>query len=485
MILDGKVVKDGQRTFAQVDGVWTGNEKAVKQFILESASRAMIRISKWDEKKEEFIIMPFSSKGSNARAIADVAKQFFPINHKFSRDIVLQSEGKIAFMDGYWEFVDTKQDNGKYGRFHPGELYPTMTMIRREFPIRVEADIKFVYDNIIDPPFLHTDYKTLFLRAIARALAGRLDKVTNFLVGTRNSSKSVLMQFVRHAVEGYSCACEAGCLVIGASGLGSDPYRQNSFVMAMEHARIAVISEGKQTSTKAAVYSGEQLKRIQSMKEGLMARGNYQDEAEYYSLATAFLCMNDVPTFSPVDAMERCHIYTLPNKFMSKTEKETEENRYNTTCMLADDKINSLIRDPRYTAAFLHIIFDHYSPEPIIVTHDMKEFQADMMEETGDDIYERYFEVTLLNSDRVAKGFAEKFMREKGNDVGIYKMNAAILKLINKERELRGVGGKLALADINCLTMKSPRQRSWKYIKIRSGNQVDMDDGGMASGFHP
>jgi len=52
----------------------------------------------------------------------------------------------------------------------------------------------------------------------------------------------------------------------------NDGFRENASIFDMEHARIAVVSEAKHTSTREVVFSGDALKKVQSAKEGIMAR---------------------------------------------------------------------------------------------------------------------------------------------------------------------------------------------------------------------
>jgi len=131
-----------------------------------------------------------------------------PFNDDFARELVLGSEGRVEFANGYWQFSDEiDETTGMYGCFKPNEFFPTAVRINRDFPMRIAEDIAFVKANLLDPPFDNTMAGTqdLFMTSLSRALAGRIDKRTNMTTGVRDSSKSLTMQFVRNAFQQYTC----------------------------------------------------------------------------------------------------------------------------------------------------------------------------------------------------------------------------------------------------------------------------------------
>lgn len=75
-----------------------------------------------------------------------------------------QTIGKLAFMDGYYDFQE--------GKFIAQPL-DCMARVPRKFPERNEAVITEVHRRVLDPIFNgNHELKTGFLRFIARGLAG-------------------------------------------------------------------------------------------------------------------------------------------------------------------------------------------------------------------------------------------------------------------------------------------------------------------------
>lgn len=399
--MEGQVYKSENTLYACVDGVWTCEPDTVKAFLIHKALSMDIRRLVYNKKEDEMEEQLYSKILRNAQAMVTACAQRWPSKPLFSRELVLNSKGKIAFPNGYWQFTnEIHPETGCYGYFVPGGSFPTGVMMDRPFRPPVPEDIDTFMTTIINPAFVNTEgLKENYLRALGRACAGEVDKVTSILEGPRNSSKSLQAQALRYSFGNYTTSIPSAFLCIKTNSM-NDAWRDNSWIFDIEHARMAFISETAQTNRGEVVFSGDMLKKFQSAKEGVSGRKIRQNQREAVSLASGFMMVNDIPTFEPVDAIEKCHIYTLPNRFVNQA--EINEHPFSSHYLLADPAVETFIREDKYRDALMHIVFQAYHPQPVEPTEGMKGVVELFLENTGAALYEQILEITLDMSDKVS-----------------------------------------------------------------------------------
>jgi len=486
LLLHGKALRSRGEVYVCRKGLWTSELQSVDEFL--TYQTAITNILKQTVKaNEEVVNMPFTANQREARCVANLVKSMLPERDDFAKELVLGSEGKVAFLNGFWEFEDEKDpETGLYGLFHVNEFFPTAVRIERDFPPRIAEDIAFIKTNILDPPFdgATEGIQEKFMASLSRALAGRIDKRTNLLTGGRDSSKSLTMQFVRNALQAYTCNADSSTFAI-KSGSMNDNFRENAWVFDIEHARIAVASEGKQTSTKEVVFSGEALKKVQSAKEGIMARKLRQAQQEAYSLATYFLLMNDVPKFEPADAIERCHMFTFNNRFVTAAEKV--ENPYRAGYKIANPMVEQWVRDPRYTAALIWVLIESYDPKPVEANEEMKESIAQLMDDTGPNMYYNKLDITMDTNDKVLQSEMLKVLKVECPSIGHIRIRRELQTIMDEEcRENHQPAFSVAVAAP--MPGQKKRQRVYRGVVLKelNGNMVGNSDySAFSEGFHP
>lgn len=439
---------NGNTTYMKSQGVWIDDKETVHQQLTLMIQQRDIRMLKENDSTGECVYAPFSCIYSQAKAIKDTMIPMIRIENEFSKRLVLGTFRKLAYLDGFWEFLDAPvEDTGVYGRFVQGGKFDTGVMIREPFPIRVQQDIDFVMEKILNPLFrANMDQLPLFLLSVARAMAGHTDKITNGLEGGRDSGKSVSMQLVRAAFSVYCASFNSEDL---SSSFGGDSYRQNQWIIEMEHARIAVMSEVKPlVPGKPVVLSGDQLKKIQSCKEGIPSRKLYQRPRDYVSLCALYMLLNDIPQFSPVDALQMCHFYHFGTTFVTPEVKA--KNPFRSDFMLKNDDIEVWVRDPKYKAAMTWIVIESYRPERVVPLESMLETNIAAMDEEGEAMYERLFEITLDKKDRIKTTAMLEIVRKCNQSINHQRI----------KRELQ------AIVDTACM-----EQNVAKFdVKVKSGN---------------
>lgn len=412
----------------------------------------------------------------------------------FAKKVILDGCGQLVFPDGVYDFREENGD-GLHGVFKKDKLIDTFVTMPCPFPKRIQSDMDFVMENIINPIFDNTEegLKELFLSALSRAIAGFPDKVTYIIYGPRNSGKSVLFQFLSNSFGGYVATVPSS--TFSNANQISDPSRKNGYMLYAENARILKMSEmPADASHNKAVIEGSRLKEFQSAKEGIQARGLYKTEKLFYSLATGFFMMNDIPEFAPSDSMDRCQLFKLPNEFV--TADKIPEKRETTREMymkLQNQEVEKWVMEDKYKDAFIHIILEAYKPEPIEPLPSMIEEKRDAMVGCGLEAYEGLIDVTMNSEDFVMSVQMRNVLTRNGIRDNFTAMKYHITQLVQERFKAEGQPVP-SDKDIHRKWRKRDDNRNkmgFCYVQLRvgsNGNNNDRDEGGddgMAAGFFP
>lgn len=508
MAIGGSYVRDKTSEYLMQDGIWLRGEKAITTGLMARIQGLNIWRSVYNEKTEEYTEKPFTeSSVETGRIITSFrALVSHATTEDFAKDVVLGGINKLAFRDGYYEFLPTPL-NGKHGRFVEGGVFNTFCRVERMFPVRVQADIDFVYENIINPIFTNTEegLKETFLAAASRAISGNMDKITYIIHGPRNSGKSALFQFMDNAFGLYVRAVPTRVFACG-DGAGSESFRETSWMAEAETARIIKMSElpPSRDARKKVKMDGSKIKAFQSMKEGIMARALYSCQRPYYSLGTGFFLMNDIPEFLPLDSMDRCQLFEFPNEFV--TQREKQEDWANANKLLARPEIEQFIQEDRCVNAMIHILLESYRPDPIQPLPSMIQCKEEAMVGQGDELYLNVIEVTMDANDKIVFTELKKELDKFGITDNTIAMGRAIKRIIEDEfkRHEREVptASQIRRQDQR---RQSPtfKKQFYHFIRLRpmydgtnNGMRVNRinngdsegwenENGAYANGFHP
>jgi hypothetical protein len=346
------------------NGLWIGNGKKGSDNPAMGIIRSVIGPMNMKKMSSEGKNVVYSANYTSQVSISNCMLHKLEQDEGFLKRLVLGTQRKLQFKDGYYEFMPgLNEETGVYGRFVPDGRFDSGVMIGRRFPVRVQENVDFVMDKVLKPIFLNTEPQLLetFLSDLSRGVAGHTDKSTILMVGERNCGKSIINQFLRASLGAYTCIVPAGVLTFRGAG---DGYLENKWILDTEHARVAIISEGKETdSTSGVRFSSETIKQFQSLKEGVMTRGLHSDQREVCSLATIFMMLNEVPKMD-AEAIKMFRMYSMSTKFVSREEKESSP--FNTEFQLRNPAVDNWSQSDEYSHyqdAFFHILLDHYTPE--------------------------------------------------------------------------------------------------------------------------
>lgn len=401
-LLDGTACREGSTVFVKRDGMWTSNSKDAKDYLMTRVNNANIKI-KVENAQGEWTTNIFSSNGREAAIIAKLVQAGLPHRENFGRDLVLDSAYKVLFKNGYYQFMDEPDEiTGFYGRFVHGGTFESGVRVPHDFPLDVnEEDIEFVKSKYFDEPFDNAEpgLKENFLCALARAMAGTPEKITNMLTGPRNCGKSIILQLMKHCFGGYVTTINSSTFQVTKGS--SDSTRDYSWIVEIEHCRVVFMSETATTDKGGqSKMCGNKLKQLQSVKEGAISgRRIYNDPRTIFSLAKAFPLNNDVPTYEPVDSYKMVHPYNMVNQFVSQ--QEYDMNRHQPTFKLADPRVEHWYKEDKYRDALILLILRSFNPSEVVPTEGQRDNLDVMEEEVASSVYDDCFTYTGNVDDRV------------------------------------------------------------------------------------
>ena len=208
-------------------------------------------------------------------------------------------------------------------------VVPRDVSMARNETVRAE-----IYARILDPIFTVRDdnperaqLRDYWLKKTARAISGQyLDKEWVVMEGLRNCGKGVLIDLLRHTFGKYVGGTNTENFYSSRGG-GQDEAKKRSWMLDFEFRRICAMNECGLETSGGATLCGNSIKQFTSGGDEISARKNYQDETVFMIQATPFLCVNDMPSVRPTDALQRCVPFNFTSKFVRATEKAVWEKR--------------------------------------------------------------------------------------------------------------------------------------------------------------
>ena len=492
--LEKKFVRDrqGNDFVLSPDHVWVRSEKDVKKTLFAYCSD----LNFWKEKPKQMIkdggeeeedddVNGFGNQYNHTNSIVGFFMNLFPTADidDFAKKVVMDSVGKLAFKDGYWQFtVGAQGDTGAHGRFVRDGYFDTFYKIPYAFPERVQSDINEVMERVVNSVFDNSEpgTKEFFLAGLARAVAGHGDdKATYLIMGPRNSGKSLLFQLLDNTLGSYAANLPSS--VLGGKTKTSDGYLDNSWMVSAEMARVLKSSE--LSGTSGNVFDGNRIKNMQSMKEGVKARAMYERERVYYSVATAFFMFNDNPTFAPVDAADMCYFLEVKNEFVSVDDKNDPMMIDDPTKKVKDESLEGLVRSQKWINAFMWILLENYSPTRMTPPAHVTECRKLVTSGQGDDIYNQVFEVTRSRDDSVRFSDLKKALELAGCKDNQMAMSRNLKKII--ENEFREYGNQVPDDFKYKCNSRGEDRGKWfyRYIRLRYEGDNSIASSGLPVNF--
>ena len=341
------------------------------------------------------------SKGCN-----NICTMFFarmPIDDNFINKTWNSNLLKLCFLNGYYDFKTS------IFKDYDDETFTTV-YINRNYSDNVdELYIKKVYDIILDPIFSDKNQQNYILNWFARGIAGHYEEKTwSVGLGSRNSGKSVITDLFKNTFNSYVGTFNAEEMSSIRVGNG-DIAKKLAWCIPFQFRRLNFSNELKteDDSGRKIKLDGNIIKSITSGGDEKTARLNFKDEIQFKIQSRMCLFMNEMIDISPQDACETLSIFVFPTIFKKNIDEHddkinnVEDSIYK--IKKANDDIKNIIQNENIQNAFLHIILNSYSKNPLIKPIEIVENLAKYNDDsTGDDnILNNLFEFTLNKLDRI------------------------------------------------------------------------------------
>jgi hypothetical protein len=383
--------------------VWTCDPQEVRRMLIRSCTKA--DLYKIDDKDN---LRPYSNNLSGAKAIIDVTLANLPSDNSFSLRLWQASIGKVFFKDGVYDFIE--------GRFRPDEPDRDMTTVRidRVFPVRDPAKMAEVREKVLKSILGTDEAVECYLAHVARAMAGMFeDKHWVVLQGERNSGKGTCETLNRSAWTSQYVSTLNSDSFLMQSITGGDEAKKLSWLLDCEFTRMIFTNEiTVNTADKKNKMNGNVIKgKIASGGDVLYARKNYQDEIEFRIQGRLFMMCNDLPPITPADTMETMHMMSFPYQYVEKLDDNSLP-----FMRVRDDKIKSYCAKDDTVAAYIHLVLDAFTADPVKACPSVARDTIAYRLEGGDEwtLMREFFTVTKVKADRVSSADVSAFLKAKG-----------------------------------------------------------------------
>ncbi len=429
--LKNKIVKCNGRVFVRKyedANIYVEDESAnftnTKEFLLHYTLKK--NFQKVVKKKEGDELVPYSKDLSGAKNISQSVFVLIENNEDFVNKTWNSNLNKLCFLNGYYDFTE------KAFKKYDEDTYTTVYINNNYTETVDEISLNVLYDKVLNPILHNKETQKRFLNWCARGLAGNYtEKTWGVGLGFRNSGKSVITDLFKNTFNSYIGTFNADQLLCNRLS-GGDEAKKLSWLIPFQFRRLNFSNELKSVDEngKTLKLDGNQIKSVSSGGDEKTARKNYKDEIQFKLQGRMCLFMNDLIQTDPKDASETLQIFEFMSIFKKELTEENEIINSNPDCetkyFLKDDSIKKLIQDENIKKAFIKVIIDSYTDEPII-KNDVDEF-IDDDSNVANKIKEIY-NITLNNSDRITISDVNDYNKSRLSTISKSKIKQTLSSL--------------------------------------------------------
>jgi len=340
-VYKGDLFRCGKEFFLQTRSLFKTDKDAIKEDLV----RTILNNEFWMTLKEDKKV-----KVCRYNMAEEIAKMAF-LNTieapSIREDIDKESKGKLFFENGYWDF-NARRFN-EYGS-------ATLVTIQTKINLISNPELrKQIQDRILSPIFNDFVKQDWFMYIVSRMIAGcREDKSIYIVTGKRDCGKGVLSLLLENCFKKYISTIDLSVFAVKTSK--GDAGRENSFALALESARIALMNE-----STTGELDGNKLKQIFSGGDSIMTRKLHHENEEMKIQASPLLFCNETPRFNCDDVWEKISELHLTSKFVTPDFPE-DEKLSNVDYFPKDDSVKEkLINDPAIINEFILMLFEAYN----------------------------------------------------------------------------------------------------------------------------
>lgn len=327
--------------FNQSTGIWSNDEDELDKKIAMEEDALVFR----KHGKAGIVVYDYSGSVKNRANLKTMLVSVLDTNDEFLETGRKNACGKLLFKNGIYDFASQTLMK----EFDRTIVFSSA--IGRDFPEDVaQENVDFVNHTFFEAPFSNADTPRVFRHFLMRGLIGDY-RMKKFLValGDKNSSKGTMTNFCKYVFGGNATTFNANNLLLKKHQ--GDAEREFSWIGDICNSRLTFSNEIKNDGIK---IDGNMLKTMTGGGDEIAMRNLYKTTERIYNYAMPILFAQDLPEFSPPDAINsRIVVIQYDYSFMDDPKLPNEKK--------ADLSIKDKLCCPKYADAFVSMMIQEYN----------------------------------------------------------------------------------------------------------------------------
>jgi hypothetical protein len=387
----------------------------------------------------------------NVRSVATLTEDKIICNPdpEFYQKLHITTLGKLCFDDGVYDFRRRAFYEWNSRELKTNPVY-SLTKIHRNFPRSVdEAFKRECYDRVFVAS-MGEENAARWVAFLSRAVAGEItDKLFASIMTNRDCSKGVTNDWLMSAFGAYIRQAESTNFLVQRERSGADAAKENGWLVDFQTVRLMLVQEFPlDMKNKGMKINSKLIKSINSGGDQIEGRKNYKDAMTFNIQSSTVFMVNDLPSYTTEDVLEKCVQLTSTVQFKSQEfiEQKLAEAEGNTelyeyrkdNLKVADPHLRTNVKSHKWADALVRLLIDNYTDTPVKVQKSAIEGEQDIQ---LDERVLSQFNLTGSDNDFVSNEDMRDLAVEWG--CSLRKLKTQILGMNSKIREgIHKEGGK-------------------------------------------
>ncbi len=450
--------------YYKVGNIWSVDAKAFQSYLRTAVISLKMKKRIVKEKKgisivSEILYCEMVKNLKNVCVLTEdkiMAKQDQNFFEKFHTTTL----GKLCFNDGVYNFRTRI-----FSPWGSEELLknPVFSLIKinRDFPKKIDNDFKNECYKKVFEASMGEENAAKWVSFLSRAVAGEIqDKAFASILTDRDCSKGVTNDWLMSAFGGYVRQAESKNFLVQRERSGADAAKENGWLIDFQPVRLMLVQEFPlDMKNKGLKINSTLIKSINSGGDQIEGRKNFKDVTLFNIQCATVFMVNDLPSYTAEDVLEKCIQITSTIQFKSKEyiEKELKDAEGNNELYeirkknykLADPYLRHNVKKQDWADALVHIIIDNYSDKAVTLTKSIIEGDQDIR------LDERILNTFIL-SGKDADFVSNEDLRTFSDSWGcsLKKLKIKIISMNNKIREGISKEGKKQFKGFRGISLK-------------------------------
>jgi len=330
--------------FNQATGIWSNEEDALDRKIIAEEEELIFR----KQGKLGLVVHNYSGNVKNRANLKTMLVSVLEPNDEFLEAGRKKACYKMLFKNGMYDFT-TQTFTKEFDR-----SIVFSYAVPRDFAEDVaQEDVDYVNHTFFEAPFSNVDTPRVFRHFLMRGLIGDF-RMKKFIValGDKNSSKGTLTNFAQYTFGDNASTFNANNLLLRKHQ--GDAEREFSWIGNIRNSRLTFSNEIK--NAEGIKIDANMLKGLTGGGDQIVMREMYRLPEKVYNYAMPILFAQDLPEFSPPDAINsRVIVIQYDYSFMENPNPKLQNEKQ------ADPTIKDKLCCPKYANAFISLMIQEYN----------------------------------------------------------------------------------------------------------------------------